>query len=84
MMNQSSIDRGFFRSMFFRTYRVRPACLETPFQALYLLLGHGSAELTWSQYLKMCLGMSTSGPLPRLHVADPQEPGCRDRMQAGR
>lgn len=23
MMNQSSIDRGFFRSMFFRTYRVR-------------------------------------------------------------
>ena len=22
MMNQSSIDRGFFRSMFFRTYRV--------------------------------------------------------------
>ena len=22
MMNQSSIDRGFFRSMFFRSYRV--------------------------------------------------------------
>ena len=29
MMNQSSIDRGFFRSMFFRTYRVRRLpCLE--------------------------------------------------------
>ena len=26
MMNQSSIDRGFFRSMFFRTYRVRCCC----------------------------------------------------------
>ena len=26
MMNQSSIDRGFFRSMFFRTYRVRRCC----------------------------------------------------------
>ena len=26
MMNQSSIDRGFFRSMFFRTYRVRRRC----------------------------------------------------------
>lgn len=23
MMNQSSIDRGFFRSMFFRSYRAR-------------------------------------------------------------
>jgi DNA-directed RNA polymerase II subunit RPB2 len=34
MMNQSSIDRGFFRSMFFRTYRVRahatPATARTP------------------------------------------------------
>ena len=26
MMNQSSIDRGFFRSMFFRSYRVSYAC----------------------------------------------------------
>ena len=27
MMNQSSIDRGFFRSMFFRSYRVSKSCL---------------------------------------------------------
>jgi DNA-directed RNA polymerase beta subunit len=27
MMNQSSIDRGFFRSMFFRSYRVSLSCL---------------------------------------------------------
>ena len=27
MMNQSSIDRGFFRSMFFRSYRVSRRCL---------------------------------------------------------
>ena len=26
MMNQSSIDRGFFRSMFFRSYRVSCSC----------------------------------------------------------
>ncbi len=27
MFSQSSIDRGFFRSMFFRTYKVRGPCL---------------------------------------------------------
>ena len=25
MMNQSSIDRGFFRSMFFRSYKAQPS-----------------------------------------------------------
>ena len=29
MFNQSSIDRGFFRSMFFRSYRVRQCCCST-------------------------------------------------------
>ena len=26
MMSQSSIDRGFFRSLFYRAYRVLPCC----------------------------------------------------------
>ena len=35
MMNQSSIDRGFFRSIVFKTYRVRPTrytCICVPCQ----------------------------------------------------
>ena len=30
MMNQSSIDRGFFRSMFFRSYRVSYSLAGSP------------------------------------------------------
>ncbi len=37
MMNQSSIDRGFFRSMFFRTYRVR-ACSRLPHTAFFRVI----------------------------------------------
>ena len=35
MMNQSSIDRGFFRSMFFRSYRV--SCCQQIYPALQML-----------------------------------------------
>ena len=38
MMNQSSIDRGFFRSMFFRSYRVPPPrpCRTAPAYTCYV------------------------------------------------
>ena len=46
MMNQSSIDRGFFRSMFFRSYRV--GCSQTDAQGWALRCAQPGAHIDFS------------------------------------
>lgn len=50
MMNQSSIDRGFFRSIFFRSYRVRtpsPPNLPSPSALAFCQLSISSLQHVW-------------------------------------
>ena len=76
MMNQSSIDRGFFRSLFYRAYRVRCPCLmQHPWLECWKLSNHDSSKGS----VCCCPVLSAALLLPLLLVsevllqADPQE-----------
>jgi hypothetical protein len=57
MMNQSSIDRGFFRSMFFRAYKVHPFAIPFPLHNEY-------ARFKYHEPLSAVLFVSDPPPPP--------------------